>query len=202
MKNKIMSVFILSVVFVRGLLAQDLTPIPTATPQAFRVWTIEEILSEPRATPAKQPIEYCNGGRFKPCVCSHDVSRDMRYRPSVKECGGNAAIVLYRKYLGAFSVVVRDKENRDRWPRSGFGGCSTYERDVLGLNKCSAFKVQEKIPVDNGKVKASVNCLGASGYSSLFKGVRRVTLKLSDVPDSNKDPLVRWCLKKPSLPLN
>ena len=93
-------------------------------------------------------------------------------------------------------------ENRDRWPTTGFGDCSPYEANVLGLNKCSAFKVQEKIVVKSKGVDTTVHCLGASGYSTLFARVVRVTAKLSDDPTSNKDPLVRWCLKRPNLPLN
>ena len=200
--SRILLTALLFSLFNRQVFAQVTTPTPVTTPKTLKEWTIDEILSERRLKAPKPPIEYCNGNRFKACVCFQDVSRDMRYRPSVKECGGNAAIILYGKYANIFSVVVRDSENRDRWPESNFGGCTPYERDTLALNKCSAFKVQERFPVEKGRIKASVNCLGASGYSTLFKKVRRVTAKLSDSPDSNEDPLIRWCLKKPTLPLN
>lgn len=185
---------------------ENATPTPTATATPSdpeRVWTIDEILNEPRLDPPVKPIEYCqNSGRFKPCVCTRDVAREMRYRPAVKECKGNAAIVLSGKYAASYSAVVRDSENRDRWPELGFGGCTPYQSVVLGLNKCSAFKVQKKLRVGGKKNPVTVNCLGASGYSALFKRVVRVTVKLSDVPNSNLDPLVRWCLTRPNLPLN
>jgi hypothetical protein len=120
----------------------------------------------------------------------------------VAECNNNAAVILSGKYKNIFSVVVRDTENRDRWPESGFGNCTPYERDVLALNKCSAFKVQEKFRIGAGRKAAMVHCLGASGYSALFRKVVRMTAKLEDVPGSSEDPLVRWCLRRRRLPLN
>lgn len=168
-----------------------------------RSWTIAEILEEKRRDKPKKPINYCNGGRFKACVCYYDVAREVQYRPSVEECGGNAGIALTGKYGSVFSTVVRDSDNRDRYPEnSDFGGCSAFERDDLGLNKCSAFKVQKKFRIGSGKDKGILHCLGASGYSSLFSRVVRITAKLSDAPDSSNDPIVRWCLRKSTLPLN
>ena len=131
------------------------------------------------------------------------MSKLAQYRPAVKECDGNAAIILSGKYLGIYSAVVRDRDNRDRWPETGYGGCTPYERDELGLNKCSAFKVQDRFSVEAEKGgDADIHCLGASGYSSLFARVVRMTVKLADDPNSNNDPLVRWCLKGPASPLN
>lgn len=185
-------------------LAQEATPTvaPTSTPSNDRVWTLEEIIDEPSPKLPKGKTKYCHGGRFQPCVCYQYVSRAMKYRPAVEECGGDAGILFGKKYTGIYSAVVRDGENRDRWPETGFGGCTPYERDTLGLNKCSAFKVQDIIKVKDGKEPYALHCLGASGYSTLFKKVTRITVKLSDRPDSNDDPLVRWCLKKPNQPLN
>lgn len=175
----------------------------TAYAEAQKVWTVEELLNgDLDKTRPVPPIEYCQSGRWHPCVCANDVSRYAHYRPALAECGGNAAVILRGKYLDVYSVVVRDRENRDRWPTSNFGGCTKFERDTLGLNKCSAFKVQETIKRGTGKNKMKIHCLGASGYSSLFGDVVRITAKLSDTPNSNKDPLVRWCLKQPDLPLN
>ena len=85
--------------------------------------TVSLLASECQAQ-SKKKINYCQGGRFKPCVCWQDVSKDVSYRPSVEACGGNAAIITRGRYLNAFSVVVRDRDNKDRWPVSGFGGCS------------------------------------------------------------------------------
>ena len=103
-----------------------------------RVWTISEIIAE-RQDPERSRTRYCNGQIFKPCVCAKDVSKFVQYRPSVKECRNRAAIILSGKYLNVFSVVVRDWLNRDRWPAEGVNNCTPYERDTLGLNKCSVF---------------------------------------------------------------
>ena len=166
-----------------------------------RVWTVEEIMAE-RQDPTRNRTRYCNGQIFKPCVCAKDVSNLVQYRPSVKECRNRAAIILSGKYLHVFSVVVRDWLNRDRWPVEGVNNCTPYERDTLGLNKCSVFKVQKIINFSDSEGDAEVHCLGASGYSPLFSKVTRITAKLSDVPDSNQDPLIRWCLAGPTKPLN
>lgn len=177
--------------------------LPAKGKASNRVWTIAEILEEKKRDKPKKPISYCNGGRFKPCVCSFDVAREVQYRPAVEECGGNAGIALTGKYDGVFSAVVRDTDNRDRFPEfSDFGGCTEFERDELGLNKCSAFKVQHSFRIGSGRDKGRLHCLGASGYSSLFSRVVRITAKLADAPNSSNDPIVRWCLKKSTLPLN
>jgi hypothetical protein len=111
------------------------------------------------------------------------------------------------RYLTAFSVVVRDRDNRDRWPitfpatGTGYGGC-TLAQARAGLGKCSAFKVQRIIKVKDDNGDAEVHCLGQSGYHPLMKGISRMTVKLKDVPGSNADPLERLCLKGPTTPLN
>lgn len=168
-----------------------------------RVWTISEIMTERKEPSIKGNPRYCQGSRgFKKCVCAKDVPTVVQYRPAVKECSRKAAVILSGKYKDVFSVVVRDKENKDRWPPTGLNGCSAFERDVIALNKCSAFKVQKIIPVENKDGDAEVHCLGASGYSKLFKRVVRMTAKLADIPNSTQDPLVRWCLAGPKTPLN
>ena len=181
-------------------LVAQVDPTPTvATPQ--RTWTVADLLKDKPRRPAKK-VRYCQSGRWKPCVCWQDVAREVRYRPSLAECNGNAAIVTTGKYHSLFSVVVRDTENRDRFPIEGINNCSVEERDTLGLNKCSAFKTQESFAIGTNDSESIVNCLGASGYSTLFKRVVRITAKLSDAPTSNTDPVVRWCLRSPSLALN
>jgi hypothetical protein len=172
--------------------------------QSGRVWTAEEILAERRLdVKDKRRPRMCRGGAFKPCVCPRDVTKAVQYRPAVDVCGGNAAIILSKsKYLSAYSAVVRDWENKDRWPPEGINSCSVFERDTLGLNKCSAFKVQSVVPVEHETHDAEIHCLGASGYSNLFRRVSRITIKLRDVPGSNADPLERLCLAGPSRPLN
>lgn len=182
--------------------AQEATPTPGSS---RRVWTIAEILEAKRRDKPRKPINYCNGGRFKPCVCYGDVAREMQYRPAVEECGGNAGIALTGKYGGIFSAVVRDSDNRDRFPLpgSGYGGC-TFElaNSINPPNYCSAFKSQKVIRIGSGRDKGKLYCLGASGYSATFSRVTRVTAKLADSPGSSDDPIVRWCLRKSTLPLN
>jgi hypothetical protein len=173
-----------------------------SAPTKRDVWSIERIMTERTFGLIKKKPKYCNTGPFKPCVCASDVPSIVQYRPAVSECGRKAAIILSGKYKDVFSVVVRDKENKDRWPVNGINGCTPYETNVLALNKCSAFKAQKVIQVANTAGDATVHCLGASGYSSLFKRVRRMTAKIADVPNSTTDPLARWCLTGPSQPLN
>ena len=174
----------------------------SANAQTKRVWTVEETLAE-RQPPSKiKKVHYCQGGAFKPCVCAKDVTKYAQYRPAVKECGNNAAIILSGKYLGSYSAVVRDFLNRDRFPVQGANNCSRYETDVLGLNKCSVFKAQDRFSIENMDGDADVHCLGASGYSKLFSKVTRMTIKLSDDPKSGNDPLARLCLVGPTKALN
>lgn len=172
-----------------------------ATPGKTR-WTVAEILNERQFREVVKKPKYCQGGLFKPCVCAKDVPSIVQYRPAVQECGGKAAIILSGKYKDVFSVVVRDRENKDRWPPQGINGCTAYERDVLALLKCSAFKAQEVLDIEDARGDATVHCLGASGRSTLFKRVVRMTAKLADIPNSTADPLARWCLKGPAEPLN
>jgi hypothetical protein len=168
-----------------------------------KVWTVEEILAERKSPKEKRRPRMCRGGAFKPCVCPKDVPTLVQYRPAVSECGGDAAIILSgAKYMAIYSVVVRDWENKDRWPPQGANGCTPYQTNVLGLNKCSVFKVQKILGIENEVRDAEVHCLGASGYSSLFGRVSRITAKFKDIPNSNADPLARWCLAGPSKPLN
>jgi len=191
--------FLKSGLLVALLSTAHLASAQTATEKS---WSIADILNERAFKTIVSKPRYCQGGVFKPCVCPRDVPSIVQYRPSVKECGGKAAMILSGKYKNVFSIVVRDRENKDRWPPQGINGCSAYERDTLGLNKCSAFKAQKVIDVVDSRGDASVHCLGASGYSVLFKRVTRMTAKLSDVPNSNSDPLARWCLAKPTEALN
>lgn len=171
------------------------------TPNKQR-WTIAQALEERKLLAITKKPKYCQKGRFAPCVCPKDVPSIVQYRPSVKECGGKAAIILSGKYKDIFSVVVRDRDNKDRWPPEGISGCTAYERDVLALNKCSAFKAHKVLQVDDPRGDASVHCLGANGYSRFFKRVVRMTAKITDIPNSTADPLARWCLLRPGEPLN
>ena len=180
-------------------------PNPSSPPdtESGRVWSIAEVLSEPRTGGAGGSAQCGGEFGFKRCVCAENVRSSMRYRPALTECNGNAAAILDGEYLNAFSIVVRDSQNRDRWPAagSGFGGCSAaLANSESPPNSCSAFKVQEKIEVAGGA--AVVHCFGASGYSNIFSDVVRVTIKNSDDPFSSDDDIDRLCLSLGSLPLN
>jgi hypothetical protein len=172
------------------------------TSNSRRIWSVSEILNERQFLAISKKPKYCGGRLFKPCVCAADVPSVVQYRPQVRECGRKAAIILSGRYKDVFSVVVRDWENKDRWPVEGINGCTAYERDVLALHRCSAFKAQKVLQVNDTRGDATVHCLGASGRSRLFRRVVRMTAKLSDIPNSTADPLARWCLKGPTEPLN
>ena len=190
--------------------APTASPTPAPTPNdttggstTGKVWTVDEILAEPEVGGAGgAPL--CGGELgFKRCTCAPDVPSTVRYRPAVEECGGNAAAILSGGLLDAFSIVVRDTQNRDRWPAagSGFGGCSADLADSDSPpNRCSAFKVQSRFKIGGGV--AEMHCFGASGYSDIFADAARMTVKLSDDPFSNNDDIERYCLAGPTVPLN
>lgn len=136
---------------------------------------------------------------FKPCICFDRTPEQIQYRSSLAECGGKAAAILSGRLASSFSVVLRDKMNRDRWPASGYNGCSAKET-ADGLNKCSAFKCQEVIK----SAGQQTCCFGEVGTSKILAGATRMTLKLKDLPNSKFDPLLRVCLNKfsPKLDLN
>lgn len=168
------------------------------------VTSVADILaSRDTTTTDKEDPKYCSGGVFKPCVCAADVTKRVQYRPIVKECGRKAAIILNGRYASAFSAVIRDVENADRIPAKSFiNGCTKYERDTLGLNKCSVFKAQKVLKYEDERGTVSVHCLGAPGNSAFFKRARRITVKLADKPNSSADPLARLCLYGPTKNLN
>lgn len=178
------------------------SPSPSPSPLG-KAWSVSEILSEPR-TGGNGGEPRCGGEfGFRRCLCVADVPSSIRYRPSIIECNYNAGAILHDDYAEAFSIVVRDTQNRDRWPAagSGFGGCSfELANSESPPNSCSAFKVQDKFRIANDT--AVVHCFGASGYSELFSDVVRMTIKLSDDPFSNNDDIDRICLIAGDEPLN
>ena len=140
----------------------------------------------------KVPTAKCKefpGSRFANCICASEVPANIKYRPSYEACGGDAAAILSGGYAGAYSVVLRDSQNRDRWPASGYGGCSAAQVEA-GLNKCSAFKCQSVKRIAG----AQVCCFGEPGSSKIMAGATRMTIKLRDLPGSKLDPLLRICL--------
>ena len=112
-----------------------------------------------------------------------DPIPQVGYRPSLFECNGNAAILLRGNLRNAYSVVVRRLgQFNDRDPNNP--GC--------GTNRCSPYKVQKRIELS----EYQVNCLGASGYSSEFDGVTRISIKFAPAVSDPTDPsqFEQYCL--------
>lgn len=155
------------------------------------------------------PVAQCKefpGSIFKPCICPEQLPAQVKYRPAVAECGGKAAAVLFGPYANSFSTVLRDKQDRDRWPASGYHRCSKREV-AAGLNKCSAFKCQKVLKLATSSVGVGAQqicCFGEAGNSSILRGATRMTVKVQDIPGSTADPLLRICLQNynPTIPLN
>jgi hypothetical protein len=147
------------------------------------------------------PEARCNESVFKPCICAEDVPAEVKYRPRLAECGGKAAVILEGEWAGAYSVVLRDRLNRDRYPSQGYNGCTATEAGGISPpNRCSAFKVQRKIR-GAGRV---IHCFGDKGTDKILAKASRLTIKLKDVPNSSADPIARVCLSRfsPRVPLN
>ena len=135
------------------------------------------------------PKATCNESVFKPCICASKSPPQVKFRPRHGQCGGKAAAILEGEFANSFSVVLRDRLNRDRYPSVGFNGCTKAQAD-MGLAKCSAYKCQKTIR-SNGKY---VCCFGGAGTSSILSKVTRLTIKLKDSPNDSNDPLARICL--------
>jgi hypothetical protein len=190
-----------------GTLTLLTTLLPSIASAQVATTTVAQIMAErDTTTPNIKNPRYCTGGSsplFKPCVCPRDVTKRAQYRPSVKECGRKAAIILNGSYASAFSAVVRDVENADRIPKKELiNGCTVQERDGLGLNKCSVFKAQKVLRYSDERGAVAVHCLGAPGTSRFFRRAGRITVKLADAPNSTNDPIARLCLAGPTKNLN
>lgn len=170
-RSKFSVLFLLATIFVSSAVAQNL---PEAKCKEFR------------------------NSIFRPCICANDVPTTIQYRPALASCGGNAAAILGGSFATAFSVVLRDNQNRDRWPASNYNNCSAAET-ALGLNKCSAFKCQSIL---KGPAGEQICCFGEPGFSKILRRASRMTIKFRDVPNAGNDPLARICLRKFSSRLN
>lgn len=138
------------------------------------------------------PEARCNESVFKPCICASDVPPEIKYRPKFARCGGKAAVILEDEWADSFSVVLRDRLNRDRYPASGYNGCTLEEASgVAPPARCSAFKCQKTIRRNN----RYTCCFGDRGRDRILAKASRMTIKLKDVPGSSADPLARVCLK-------
>jgi hypothetical protein len=156
----------------------------------FCIALLPASLLQAQTLPDAKCKEFKNS-RFKPCICANEVPKQIRYRPSVRACGGKAGAILSGSYASSFSVVLRDNQNRDRWPASGYNDCSA-EETADGLNKCSAFKCQKVIRTPGQQIC----CFGETGTSSILRGATRLTIKFKDIPNAGNDPLARVCLNK------
>jgi hypothetical protein len=123
--------------------------------------------------------------------CAKKIPADVSYAPSLAQCGGKAAIVLSGELKNSFSVVVRACDNGDRDPcYSSITSC--------GTNASSPFKVQKTIDaVINRKgveMSAKIHCLKEAGNSSVYRMVRRMTIKrVNPVRNPSKD-VFKICL--------
>lgn len=154
--------------------------------------TAATIAFNPRAAQALDiPAARCNESVFKPCIYPASVPEEIKFRTRLAACGGKAAVILEGAWAGSYSVVLRDRLNRNRYPSFGYNGCS---KELAGgespPNKCSAFKVQKKIR-SKGKV---IHCFGNKGSDKILAKASRLTIKLKDIPGSSTDPLARVCL--------
>lgn len=148
--------------------------------KVFTLMTSLLIILAPTISPAK-------ASAAQP-ACMQRVPPTVKYRPSLPQCGGKAAVILSGKYLRAFSVVVRDHKGNDRDPLN----------PECAENLCSPFKEHHRLRLSG----ANVHCLGASGDSQVYKTVRRVTIKKTNpVRDIYRD-IDRFCLKNGSSSLN
>lgn len=122
--------------------------------------------------------------------CNQTSPEGVSYLPSVRACGGKAAIVTFGKYVNAFSAVVRDCNNNDRDPcNKGVTSCAS--------NYSSPFKAQKVL---SGVIKskghnksAKIFCLKESGSSNIYKLVRRMTIKLRN-PVTSPSHVLKICL--------
>lgn len=165
--------------FVTAASALILSVLTIVVPSTYAI-DYDEILNNlPQAT--------CNESVFKPCICNEDVPVDIKYRTSHPLCNNRAAAILKGDFKESFSIVLRDRLNRDRVAPIGFNNCSQAEIDA-GLNKCSIFKAQKTIRT----ATRTIHCFGLPGV--LMSKATRMTIKLADRPNSSDDPLVRVCL--------
>lgn len=115
--------------------------------------------------------------------CNANVPAQVGYRPSLFECNGNSAVLLSGAQRDNYSVVVRrNGQFNDRDPNN----------PSCGTNRCSPYKTQKRLELP----AYQVNCLGASGFSSEFSGVQRISIKYTAVVSNPSDTnqFEQYCL--------
>jgi hypothetical protein len=130
-----------------------------------------------------------NALAFGPCATT--FPKEVSYIPELAQCGGKAAIILSGKLKNAFSVVVRACDNGDRDP------CHK-NADSCGTAQSSPFKVQKTIDArimqGGEEVPAKIHCLKEKGTSSVYRMVRRLTIKRVDPVRNPRTDVFRICL--------
>lgn len=106
----------------------------------------------------------------------------VQYRPALKACHNNAAIIASGPLKGVFSIQLRDKNGNDRLDPN------------CGRNDCSPYKVQNFITSKTSKI----GCFGARGNAKVMKVVKYTTLKRTAVDHT---PLA-YCIADPAKPIN
>lgn len=107
-------------------------------------------------------------------TCKQQVPAEIKYRPSLFECNGNAAVLLAGRYRNAYSVVLRrNGQFNDRDPNN----------TSCGSNRCSPYKVQKRIEI----AEHQINCLGDTGYSAKMQLANRISIKYSALVTNAND---------------
>lgn len=130
-----------------------------------------------------------NAMAFGPCTPK--FPKEVSYIPELAQCGGKAAIILSGRLRNSFSVVVRACDNGDRDP--------CYKNaDSCGTNQSSPFKVQRSIFAtvmsDGEEVPARIHCLKEKGTSTVYRMVRRLTIKRVNPVRNPSTDVLKICL--------
>ena len=124
-------------------------------------------------------------------ACDDAHPKGIAYLPKVKQCGGTAAVAVWGDLYNSFSIVVRDCNNNDRDPcHKQEGSCAT--------NQSSPFKTQKiltaRLRYSGKSFGGRVHCLKESGFSEVYKLVRRITVKKVN-PVRSPGDLLKLCLR-------
>lgn len=125
-------------------------------------------------------------------TCDKKTPDGVTYVPTLTQCEGKAAIILYGKFLTSFSAVVRDCNNDDRDP------CHKTV-NTCAANSASPYKAQTILkaliynPRKDLNGQAQIFCLKERGDSKVYKLVRRITIKLRN-PVRKPGDFFKFCL--------
>jgi hypothetical protein len=122
-------------------------------------------------TPKEDPVHECQTAPLT-----------VQYRPNLKECNNNAAVILSGTYLRAFSIQLRLPDGGDRLDED----CS--------LASCTPYKVQRYI--DGADTKTA--CFGAPGNANVMNNIHHTSIKMAG--DDNTPE--RFCIPDMSSAIN